>query len=260
MELKLGKLPPVLDKRTIKVRSLFLKELPPLPAHFDNHDQYDIDDNFMFANNEHGCCVISARGHQTLVLEAYEQGEQIEITDEEIKKEYFEQTGGADNGLVLLWSIRDWKNDGWIINGDQYTIYAFASVDWKDHEEVKQCIHLLGGVNAGMNVYQADHDQFLAGEDWHLTDNDGELKGGHGIYAFAYDSTGVWIMTWGKAIKATWAFWNARIDECYGVVDNRNHADSFLDVEKLDGYLQDITEGRGEPQGCLSLLLKIFGW
>ena len=256
MELKLGKLPPVIDKRTIPLKAILrLKLLPELPPYYDNQEVLGVEDDFMFANDQYGDCVKAARAHQTLVFEAFEQGKQIEIIDQEVIDEYLDETGGADSGLVLLFSLKDWRNGGWDVGGKIYTIYAFASVDWKDHSEVKHCIHLLGGVNFGMSVYQTDIDQFKAGEDWHLTGNDEEKLGGHGVYAYAYNEDGVWGMTWGKCQFMTWEFWDARVDEAYGIVDNINPwmADnSPLDVEKLNEQLQEITEGRGEGNlGCL---------
>jgi len=148
------------------------------------------------------------------------------------------------------------------------TIYAFASVDWKNHDEVKHCIHLLGGGRFSMRIYQTDMDQFAAGEDWHITENSGTLQGGHAVYAHAYryDQDGVTAMTWGKAQKMTWEFWDKRISECYGIVDQRNDwmgEDSPVDVELLDSYLEAITgEEADEPSGCLfpfwGFLRKLF--
>jgi len=291
MDYKFGKLPPVIDHRTIPLRAVLRAELlPELPLTYDNHEVYDVIDNFMFANDQYGDCVKASRAHQTLVFEAFEQGKQIEITDQEVIDEYFKETGGRDSGLILLTSIKDWRNDGWPVGGRNYTIYAFASVDWLDHEEVKQCIHLLGGVNLGMKVYQTDLDQFNANEGWHLTDNNGAFKGRHGIYAckyrdlhngiewtkypeaskiVSYSQDGVWVMTWGRKQFMDWAFFDARIDEAYGIVDNRNKwlGDSPVDVQKLDAYLQEITEGRGENSGCAipflgyaKKLLEWLGW
>jgi len=179
MEYKFGKLPARIDRRTIPLKAIIRRELlPPLPVAFDNHQHYSIEDNFVFNNSKYGDCVVAARAHHTLVLEAFEQLKQIQILDEEVVSEYFEQTGGADRGLVLLWSLRDWKNDGWLVGGKNYTIYAFASVDWKDHEEVRHCIHLLGGVNLGITLYREDMNQFTSHETWHVTETPGEKVGG----------------------------------------------------------------------------------
>jgi hypothetical protein len=293
MELKLGKLPPVIDHRTIPLRAVLRTELlPELPLTYDIDEVLDIEDDFVFNNSKYGDCVIASRAHQTLRFEKYEQGVQIPITDQEVVDEYFDQTGGADRGLILLTSIKDWRNDGWPVGGRNYTIYAFASVDWLDHDEVKHCIHLLNGVNFGMKVFQTDLDQFNAGEGWHLTDNSGYLKGRHGVYAckyrdinngiesveypgsskvVSYSQDGVWAMTWGRKQFMTWDFWDARVDEAYGIVDNKNKwlgDDSPVDVQKLDAYLQEITKGRGENSGCaipflgkaIRFLLKGLGW
>lgn len=260
MELKLGKKPAVIDERTIPLKAVIRKELLPLlPDTYNIDDVLGVEDNFMYNNSLYGDCVIAARAHQTLRLEKYEQGVQIPIADQEVVDEYFEQTGGADSGLVLLFSLNDWRNDGWPVGGKNYTIYAYGSIDYKDHEEVKHCIHLLGGVNFGMKVYDKDMEQFKNGLVWHLTGADGSLRGGHGVYLYAYDIDGIWCMTWGKCQKMTWAFWNARVDEAYGIVDNRNlwmAEDSPVDVVKLDEYLQEITEGRGEARvGCIFTFL-----
>lgn len=263
-EFKLGKLPAVIDKRTIALSSILrLELLPPLPETYDIDTALDgIEDNFMYNNSVYGDCVIAARAHQTLRFEKFEQSVQISIGDQEVIDQYFKETGGADRGLILLSSLKSWRNEGWTAAGKHYTIYAFASVDWKDHEQVKHCIHLLGGVNFGMRVYQTDMDQFQAGETWHLTGDDGRLLGGHGVYlyAYGYDPEGLWCMTWGKRVKMTWDFWDARIDEAYGIVDNKNHwmeQDSPVDVELLDSYLEEITAGNPQPSGCL---FPWIGW
>lgn len=218
MTYKFGKLPPLPDKRNIKLRKILRKELlPPLPDTYDIDDALGgIDDNRMFANDEYGNCVIAARAHQTFRFEKYEQGKQIAITDQEVIDQYLKESFGMDMGLILLVSLKRWRKEGWPVGEKTYTIYAFAEVDWKNHEEVKHCIHLLGGVNFGMLVYQCDVDQFEAGEAWHLTESPGPYLGGHGVYAYrygkliGYDERGLTCMTWGKRQRMTWAFWDAR--------------------------------------------------
>jgi hypothetical protein len=284
MELKLGKLEPLIDERTIPLRKILrVALLPELPSSWDCHEIRDtegnhlftIQDDFVFRNageDALGDCVKASRAHQTLVFEGFEQGKQIEITDQEVVDEYFKETGGHDIGLVLLTSLKDWRNKGWTVGNRLYTIYAFASVDWHDHDQVKHSIHLLNGVNFGMIVFQTDLDQFNAGEGWHLTGNNGYFQGRHGVYACQYRDTdnkpatwvgtaicysenGLWCMTWGRKQFMTWDFWDARVDEAYAIVDNKNkwQGDSPLDVEKLDGYLEEITgqeEDEPDNPGC----------
>ena len=278
MGLKFGKLPPVIDKRTIPLSKILrVRFLPALPLSYDIDESLGgIQDNFVFNNSQFGDCVIAARAHQTLRFEEFEQGIQIPITDDEVVNEYFKESGGRDTGLVLLSSLKAWRKNGWKIGDKNYTIYAFASVNWGDHKEVKHCIHLLGGVNFGMQVFTEDIRQFQAGEGWHLTGQNGYFEGGHGVYSCAYrdigngikstqyledckvvsyNQDGVWIMTWGKRQFATWDFWDARVDECYAIVDNRDSwlgNNSPVDLAKLDGYLHEITgQITDEPGGCI---------
>ena len=258
MELKCGKLPAKIDERSIRLSAIIKKELLPLlPVHYDVDEAVGgIANNRMFLNDQYGDCVIAARAHQTFRFEKFEQGRQIEILDQEVKDQYFDETGGGDWGLVLLSSLNSWRNDGWPVGGKNYTIYAFAAVDWKDHDEVRHCIHLLGGVNFGMTIYQNDMDQFNTNKPWRLTGNNGNYKGGHGVYLHVYgtDKTGLICTTWGRPQRMSWEFWDARVDEAYGIVDNRNAwmgPSSPVDVQTLDAYLKEITANGAEPKsGC----------
>lgn len=277
MEIKFGKLPARVDKRTIKLASIIKKELlPDLPSSYDIDSNLGVEDNFVFGNDKYGDCVIAARAHQTLRFEKFEQGIQPAITDKEVIDEYLKESGGFDIGLYMLNSLKEWRNKGWVVGDKTYTIYAFASVNWLDHDEVRHCIHLLGGVNFGMKVYSKDIEQFNNDEIWDITPNPGNLEGGHGVYIYSYgaidsyDKEGVTCMTWGKRQKMTWNFWDARIDEAYGIVDNRDDwlGDSPIDVALLDSYLAEITAGNEQPSTCtfsqgivkgLNKLWKMFG-
>lgn len=273
MDLILGKLPAIADprNRTIRLSSIYLKELlPELPSRFNIDAQLGgIDDDRWFMNDQYGCCVIAGQAHSIFRFEKYEFGSQPVITDEAVKAEYLRQTGGLDTGLYMLNSIKEWRNTGWRVNGLHHNIHAFASVEWEDHNQVKYCIYLLNGPQAGMRVYQKDMDLFEANQPWELTGHDGAYKGGHAIYLHRYSPDGVWCMTWGRSQFMTWDFLDARFDENYGIVDDKTTADSALDVDKLDGYLAEIASEDDEESDCfiantavngLNLLAKAAWW
>ena len=106
-KLRLGKLPPKIDSRTIKLSSILkLKLLPALPEAFNVDDSLGgVEDNNMYANDRYGNCVIAARAHQTLRFEKFEQKLVIPITDQEVIDQYFEESGDIDSGLYLLDSL-----------------------------------------------------------------------------------------------------------------------------------------------------------
>ena len=271
IDCKLGlRLPELYDIRTIPLRAVLrLRELPPLPIQHNAHDAVGgLVDERMFGNDQYGCCVISAQAHNTLTFEKFEQDMVVPIKDQEVIDEYLRQSGGEDRGLYLSLAMKEWKNRGWDAAGRHYDIYAYASVDKPDHNQVKYSIYLLNGVIFGMQVFETDREQFRNGEPWHLTGNSGQLLGGHGVYGFSYiethhdcphcltgwDENGLTCMTWGEEQFMTWEFWDARVNQAYAIVDNRNDwlgKDSPVDVNKLDGYLEEITGGTNSGSGCL---------
>ena len=251
-ELRLGKLPPKVDARTIQLSNILrMRFLPDLPKEYDIDKELVVVDNNMYLNDVLGDCVIAARGHQTLRFEKYEQGFLIPISDDEIKKEYFKETGGSDSGLIMLLSLNQWRK-GWAAAGRTYNIHAYASVDWKNHTEVKHCIHLLNGVYFGMEVSQEAMEQFKRGETWTVVPGDGGILGGHGVYAMAYYDGILVCETWGKRQIMTWEFWDKYVDEAYGIVDNKDEwlgDKSPVDIQLLDSYLVEITTSE-QPSNC----------
>jgi hypothetical protein len=251
-ELKLGKLPAKIDPRTIQLSKILRVELlPPLPADYDVDAALGgIQDNNTYNNITYGDCVLAFRAHMTLRFEMFEQNILIPITDQDVTSEYFRETGGLDTGLVMLNSLNYWRK-GWTAVGKTYNIYAYASVDYKKHDEVKHCIHLLSGIGFGIQVPQSALDQFRAGEVWDVVPDDGGIVGGHALYGMAYTDGQLRCMTWGKAQPLTWAFWDKYCDEAYGIVDNRDDwvENSPVDVQKLDGYLDEITQ-ETSPSNC----------
>ncbi|MGA2669804.1 MAG: hypothetical protein ABSF21_00045 [Dehalococcoidia bacterium] len=205
----------------------------------------------MYLNDIYGDCVIAGRAHMTLPFEKFQQGIQIQISDDEIKNEYFAETGGQDTGLVMLDSLNVWRKEGWTAGGKHYDIYAFASLDWTNHDEVRAAIYLLRGIYLGFQVPQSAIDQFNAGKIWDVVTPDGGIQGGHCIYTFAfidivgYNEIGPVCMTWGRRQQMTWRFWDSQVDEAYVVIDNinkwQNPATDPLDIPALVAYLNEIT-------------------
>jgi len=247
---KLGKKRARRDSRNIRLKAVLRVVLPPIPEIFN------VDSSLpapiptpMFANDQWGDCVIAARAHQTLRFESIEQRKALSITDDEVLAEYWKEgkvfpcDRKPDRGLVLLESLKKWRNQGWVAGGQQHDIYAFAEILPADMMDVKASIFLLAGTTAGIMVSQSALDQFEVGLEWDLVDNPGQLRGGHAIDLVGYDLDGPICVTWGKLQHMTWRFWNQYCDEAYGIVDNRDRflEHSPVDVNRLESYLKEIT-------------------
>ncbi|MFA5377995.1 MAG: hypothetical protein WC455_19750 [Dehalococcoidia bacterium] len=274
MTRQLGKLAPRIDVRTIKLARILKTELlPVLPAAFDlDNELGGIQDNNTFNNMTYGDCVIAGRAHMTLRFEKFEQGLIIPGTDKDVVDQYFKESGGVDSGLIMLNSLNSWRKDGWTFAGKKYDIYAYAAVDIQNHSEAQYCIYLLRGAYLGINMPLTAQKQLEAGQVWDYVPNDsGNIAGswgGHCVYVQSFDGESYTCITWGQKQKMTKLFWEKYVDECYGIIDNRNSfmENSPVDVSKLSGILNEITTEPVNPSptpitpGCnpFSSIMKIF--
>lgn len=252
MNYKLGKKTARIDERTIPLARIMVPgNLPPLPASYSVFDSLGIVDNNAFNNTKYGDCVIAARAHMTLAFERFEQGTPTAITDQDVVNEYFLETGGPDTGLVILDSLNKWRQYGWIAGGKQYFIDAYASIDWKDHTEAKYCIYLLRGSYFGLKLPKSAQSQFNRGQGWDIIPGPDAAPGSwglHAVYAFAYNDIGPVCITWGELVQMTWPFWDAYVDEAFGIIDSvdnwLNPATDSLNVPALRSTIEQIT---GKP-------------
>jgi len=190
----------------------------------------------MFANDVHGDCVIAARAHQTLRFEAVELGTAPAITDLDVTTEYFMESGGQDSGLVYLYSLRDWRNKGWIADKRWFGIHSFLSVNYREHDEVRETMIVGSGLQTGVRLPLNAADQMNAGQPWDVEAGPRSAKGswgGHAILAVAYDVNGVEFVTWGKKQRATWRWLDAYCDECYLVIDDIDRAKTAAPLDAL---------------------------
>ena len=246
---KLGKDRPRRDDRNLLLANILKSRLPKLPDNYDLDLAYGVPiSNPMFANDELGCCVISARAHQTRRFELREQGKLLRITDADIKRQYFKETGGADEGLVLLDSLKQWRKEGWWAAGDIYKIQAFAEVSRTGGEEIRQVIFAKIGANVGVELPISAQAQIEDGKVWSVTkgpDARPRSWGGHDIVLKAWKTEGRWLLldciTWGQEQWMTLEWWLKYCSEAYGVIDAPNKFNKrLIDARKLAGFLAGL--------------------
>lgn len=273
------------DKRDILFGDILKEEnLPTLPEAYDVHDKLQVIDNREFGNRAHPDCVIAQQAHFTLTLEKREQAVMADLPDEAVLLEYYRQTGNRESGLLMSSALKQWRTHGILVGDKSYTIYSYNQVPTTDFAKTKYCIYLLDGISIGAQMFSTDIDQFKAGLPWRLTGKNNTFEGGHAMYGFAYNDneikaklslnsapkfywvctslTGVWLMTWGQAQFAEWDWWQERVLQSYGVVDQRDRwlgENSAIDVVKNDALLQKVTGTPSQTGGCLSgLISKVF--
>lgn len=248
MQFKFGKLPPKIDKRTLMLKHVLKKELPPVP------DRFSVDESCGavfepcdYGNKKWGDCVIAARAVQTLRLEYFEQKKVVPITTDDCLNEYWKEQnalgniGKPDDGLVMLDSLKAWRTAGWIAAEDLYTIHAFAAVNPRNKLQVQRGIFFLRGVQLGVQVPKSALDQFDHGLVWTVTETNSPIECGHCIALTGYDDFGVSCVTWGEETKIAWNWLKRYADEGFVVIDSPDTPNGAVDISKLEGYLASIT-------------------
>jgi hypothetical protein len=237
---KLGKKPAKRDRRNLKLKSI-LRGPVKVPAEYDFDISHAGVPTPVFANDRFGDCVIAGRAHQTLRFELVEQRKVIGITDGEVLREYLLETGGRDTGLIVLDSLKRWRERGWVAAGDRYFIKAFAEIDRGAATQVKRAVFTELGVGLGISLPMTAQREFEAGKPWAAVSGSGSTPGswgGHYVYVTGYTTLGPTCVTWGRKQRMSWAFFNRYCDEAYAVIDaldtpKKRRALNRLKIEKF---------------------------
>jgi hypothetical protein len=240
---RFGKHAPTLDYRTLRLKNYLTPSLAAPPPSYDVlanvYKKLKLSDPTalfpMDGNDTLGDCTIAALAHADTVFSGLIGNKKIP-TKQMVVKLYMQLTGGIDSGLNELVVLNRWQSSP--VDGDQ--ILAFTTIDIKNHTHIQQAIQLFGGVYLGFQVQENAMQDFDARIPWTpapLT------KDGHAVFAVAYDSTGVTVLTWGNTQKATWAWWDECVDEAYAILPPQAKATDFapgFNFAQLQADLSDV--------------------
>ncbi len=227
--LRLGKLPPKIDPRALKLsRYLNAAALPP-PRAATNWSDAVTSPWGMMGNDQLGDCTCAGLGHIVMAVTANARPTIVIPSDTEIIQMY-ETVGGyqpgnpnTDNGATELDALNFMRQSG--LSGVK--VDAFADVDQSKLDEVKMTVQLFGAAYIGVSIVQNDMDRFEAGLPWDVSANDGDSIGGHALPVFDFDPSGGNCVSWGRIQHFSWAWFAARCDEV--------HAPLFFDWIKAQG-------------------------
>jgi hypothetical protein len=242
---KLGKDKARRDPRNLKLKAI-LRAPVKVPKEYDFDTTHIGVPTPVFANDRFGDCVIAGRAHQTLRFELVEQKKIIGITDSDVTREYFLETGGADEGLIVLDSLKRWRKQGWEAAGDRYFITAFAEIDRGSHSEVQRTVFTDLGVGLGLSLPLTAQREFEAGKPWDKTTGPGSAPntwGGHYVYVTGYTTLGPTCVTWGRKQQISWRFFSKYCDEAYAVIDalNTTKKRRALNAAKIEAFLNNVS-------------------
>ena len=244
MTLKFGKQPPRIDSRTLQMMDYLPAILPTPQPSYNILTQVEAklginDPTVLFpldGNGQFGDCTIAALMHADTVYHGLVGKKSIAAARTAINL-YFRLTGGEDTGLVELDVLNYWRKHS--VGKDK--ILAYVQIDPKKINNVKLAIDLFAGVYLGFTVPENCLAQFNAHQPW----TGGKLtQDGHAVYAVAYDTSTITVLTWGTTQLATWGWWTETVDESYAILAPEAKIAGYIpgfDLAQLQADLKAIT-------------------
>lgn len=125
-----------------------------------------------------------------------------------------------DNGMDIQTLLEDLHQNG---GPDGAKLFAFASVNVHDPDEVRAAIATCGTLWTGINVYDNNLSQFSANEPWDFVSGSA-LDGGHSVLSAGYGDTSIdtgalggdeKFITWAEETSFTDNFWTNAVEEAW---------------------------------------------
>jgi len=245
---KLGRLPADPTKPKLKLSS-FLTGAAPL-AYPENRDWLSQVSSWpMYLNDRLGSCTCATIGHLIQIFNRYGQKQDVRVSDDDVLTAYSAVSGydpvsgDNDNGAVVQDVLNYWRKEG--VGG--HKILAFAQVDFRNPDELRQALNIFGNIYLGIDFPNSAMLQFYRGEAWDVVP-DSYSVGGHAINAGYYDvSDGMWkIVSWGEVVPMTQAFFDRYTDEAWVVIsqewlDANGRNPEGIDMQTLGEEFTRIT-------------------
>ena len=220
MAYKLGKRPPVLDGRTLAFAKYVVQAPGPAPASVNYGNK--VTTWPMYGNDQYGDCTCAAAGH---MIENWSANAKTQVTPPLASViSFYEHFVGAppppDAGCDMLSVLKYWRKSGL----DRHEILAFASVSLNNQLEASQAVYLLGSLYVGVALPNFCVRGNMLATPWVVPaggptgDAAPNPENGHCIPAVGYDTTNLYVVTWGEVKTMSWGFYFAYADEAFAVL------------------------------------------
>lgn len=251
-DLKLGRLKPPADEKTVKLSPHLNAAAVPASADFYSGITY----LGMMLNDSLGDCTCAGDGHIVEQQTALGDKQELKVPDSEVLKAY-EHSGykpgnpNTDQGWTVQAALDYLRTDGMrgqnMVTGaiTTWKIAAYGELNVKDHNEVKQAVYEFGCLSIGFDVPESAMQQFQEGQPWTVV-NGSPIEGGHCVIVVGYDADYVYVVTWGAVQKMAWAFWDTYVDQAFAVISKDWQSNSGLDLTAFGAEFSAMFGG-GNP-------------
>jgi len=193
----------------------------------------------MLGNDLYGDCVEAMIGHNVDEWTFFGQDNEYVVSTTEALNAYSTITGfnpkdpNTDQGTTVQDGLSFLRKSGF----GSHKAAAFAQLDVSNIDEVKLAIAEFGSVSIGFNFPASAMTQFNSGSAWDVVRHDGGIEGGHAVLCVGYDATYIYLYTWDRLFKMTYAFWNKYVEEAWTTISvDWVNAATGTDPEGVDKY------------------------
>jgi hypothetical protein len=248
--LKLGKTPARPGAVKLKFSFIMKAALLPAPPAVFGH-QALVTDWGVLGNTQWGDCVFAGAAHEHELWTRAGGAVPANFTDANALSDYaavtgFAYTDATDNGTDMADAASYRRKTGVVdANGVRHQITAYMSLRVGDFDEMIQAAYLFGAVGIGINFPDSADTQFENGQPWDVVAG-ANLVGGHYIVCCGRAANGnALVVTWGKVIEMTRAFYEKYNDETYAYyspeyVDMSKLSPENFDAAALETFLQEL--------------------
>jgi hypothetical protein len=231
---KLGKKPPVIDKRTLRLKNYLAQPTPPPSV----TSYQKVASWPMYYNDKYGDCTCAAAAHmiQNWTANAATQIKPPNSTVLAFYEHFVGTPPPPDEGCNMLSVLKYWRASGL----DKHKVTAFAALDLQNQSQAKSAVYLLGGMYIGVELPNFAVQGDMLTVPWVVPpggpvgDAAPNPKNGHCIPAVGYDADQLWIVTWGELKSMGWDFYNAYADEAFAIVSQDFIGKSGVSPEGLN--------------------------
>ncbi len=166
-----------------------------------------------------------------------------------------------DDGMDIQTCLEYLNSSG---GPDGTKVVAFAKVDFSNLDEVKAALAIFGCLWLGINVQQANMDEFASSQPWDYISGSPN-EGGHSVLGGGYSTTpsdDVRFVTWAKETGFTDNFWSKQVEEAWAVIwpeqlgtvefeQGVNLAQLAADYQALTGKVLQTAATPNSSPGCI---------
>lgn len=206
--MKLGKLPARPNSVTFKL-SKYLSSYS-FPSKY-NHTALETAPWQMLGNDQYGDCVLAGAAHETM-LWAAEGKKDVLVSTDTVLGDYSAITGfnptdpSTDKGTDMQVAASYRQKVGIMDTSNvRHKVSAYLAISIGNKDEFKAAMSHFGVVGLGVQLPTSALTQFEADKNW-TVEKRSKIAGGHYVPLVGYDVQHVYLVTWGRLIKASWEF------------------------------------------------------